>query len=123
MKGIGPATASAILSLYDPIAEPFLSDEAYEAIGLGKAEYTVKGWEKFRTAMTERVEAGAWESMEDLEKACWSWRVRSRYGGGEERKAETTKKEETKRKAEVGGDDASEDTSTAQPSRVKKSKS
>ena len=80
LKGIGPATASAILSLYNPIDEPFMSDEAYEAIGLGKAEYTVKGWEKFKDAMRKRGESSGWDSQEELEKACWSWGVQKKFG-------------------------------------------
>ncbi|KAK4690377.1 hypothetical protein P7C70_g9599, partial [Phenoliferia sp. Uapishka_3] len=41
LSGIGPATASAILSVYYPTAEPFMSDEAWEVAVGGKAEYTV----------------------------------------------------------------------------------
>lgn len=97
LKGVGPATASAILALFRPSTEPFMSDEAYEAMGLGKAEYTVKGWEKFREAMGERRESGGWESVEELEKAAWSWGVERKYGGKEEK---VGKKSAGKRKVE-----------------------
>lgn len=51
LKGIGPATASAILSLADPSGQcPFLSDEAMHAFGLvnnaGKLDYTISNWSK-----------------------------------------------------------------------------
>lgn len=51
LKGIGPATASAILSLADPNGScPFLSDEAMHAFGLenkaGKLDYTIGNWRK-----------------------------------------------------------------------------
>ncbi|KAL8276914.1 hypothetical protein RQP46_010642 [Phenoliferia psychrophenolica] len=132
LKGVGPATASAILSLYFPKTEPFLSDEAFEAMGLGKAEYTVKGWEKFRAAMEKRLADGKWETMEELEKACWSWGVREKYGdGGEGEKKEVKGKKDTKRKAPgadavVDVDAAAEKDSpkvaASRPSRAKKSK-
>ncbi|KAM0749387.1 hypothetical protein T439DRAFT_303264 [Meredithblackwellia eburnea MCA 4105] len=80
LKGVGPATASALLALYHPTEEPFLSDEGYEGVLKGKAEYTVKGWEKFREVMVERRAKGGWETMEELEKALWSWGVRRKWG-------------------------------------------
>lgn len=53
LKGIGPATASAILSLADPSGQcPFLSDEAMHAFDLvnkaGKLDYTIGNWNKLR---------------------------------------------------------------------------
>lgn len=53
LKGIGPATASAILSLIDPSGNcPFLSDEAMHAFGLvnkaGKLDYTIGVWTELK---------------------------------------------------------------------------
>lgn len=53
LKGIGPATASAILSLVDSSGNcPFLSDEAMHAFGLvnntGKLDYTMGNWNKLK---------------------------------------------------------------------------
>ena len=111
LKGVGPATASAILALFNPTTEPFMSDEAYEAIGIGKAEYTVKGWEKYKKAMVERKESGGWESLEELEKAAWSWGVGRKYGGMEEK---VVKKSPGKRKAveQEAGEEVVEEAAT-----------
>jgi hypothetical protein len=73
LKGVGPATASAILSSFDPEQMPFESDEAVLAMGLGKAEYTAKFVENYRKKMSETLEADSWSGMDDLEKACWAW--------------------------------------------------
>jgi hypothetical protein len=61
LKGIGPATASAILSLADPSGQcPFLSDEAMHAFGIvnssGKLDYTMPNWGKLRKASQETAE-------------------------------------------------------------------
>ncbi|GAA5908697.1 hypothetical protein JCM6882_008177 [Rhodosporidiobolus microsporus] len=91
LKGCGPATASAILTLWHPESEPFMSDEAMEHCeaygegeeGKGKREYTVKAWKAFGEKMRERKEKEGWESMEQLEMALWSWGVERKYGGKE----------------------------------------
>jgi len=61
LKGIGPATASAILSLTDPSGNcPFLSDEAMHAFGLvnkaGKLDYTTGNWSKLRESCQNKAE-------------------------------------------------------------------
>lgn len=101
LKGVGPATASLLLSLASPEDHPFLSDEAYEAMGLGKCDYTVKSFEVFRAKMGERVKSG-WKGMEELEMACWSYMVLQRStpvvkkaGVVRKRKAEVEEGEET----------------------------
>lgn len=58
------------MSAFLPDSEPFFSDEAVEVMGLGKAVYTVKALTAYCAAMKARV--SAFESMEDLEKACWA---------------------------------------------------
>lgn len=86
LKGVGPATASLLLSLLsDPLTypdssssesrdglreivhdgtditlpqEPFMSDEVYELVMPGhKADYTLKSWREWRKAMRTRMEA------------------------------------------------------------------
>ena len=89
LHGIGPATASALVALFDPLNEPFFSDEAVEAVGMGKATYTVKALNQYRTAMQARQAEGKWESMEELERACWSFIVLRNLEG----QSKTAKKE------------------------------
>lgn len=77
LKGIGPATSSAILSLFSPDSLPFMSDEALKfAAGLkDKPKYTVKKWEWFVVEMRNRMEKEDWSGTDELEKAAWSFAV------------------------------------------------
>lgn len=92
LKAVGPATASAILGLWYPESEPFMSDEGLDfaaALGPGdsgkkpKRDYTVKAWRIYREEMLDRKEREKWDSVEELEKALWSWAVLRKYGSGE----------------------------------------
>ncbi|KAG0626278.1 hypothetical protein M758_2G116100 [Ceratodon purpureus] len=79
LKGIGPATASAVLAAHAPAVAPFMSDEAMVA-ALGNAkDYTLKSYlvfaEKLRNKAEELSNLG--EDMEsftpsDIERALWS---------------------------------------------------
>lgn len=52
LRGIGPATASAVLAAASPDRVPFLADEAYEAVpGFGQRKYTAKAFKEFRGAL------------------------------------------------------------------------
>lgn len=77
LKGIGPATSSAILSLFSPHSLPFMSDEALKfAAGLtDKPKYTVKEWEWFVVEMRKRMEKEDWSGTDEMEKAAWSFAV------------------------------------------------
>lgn len=44
LKGIGPATASLLLSCYDPMKVPFFSDELYRYLHFEEAK--TKGWDR-----------------------------------------------------------------------------
>lgn len=44
LKGIGPATASLLLSTYDPVKVPFFSDELYRYLHFEAAKF--KGWDR-----------------------------------------------------------------------------
>lgn len=96
LKGLGPATASAVLALWYPSTEPFMSDEAMENVeayeegqeGHGKREYTPKAWREFGEKMRARKEKEGWESVEELERALWSWAIHRKYGDTEQVKAE-----------------------------------
>ena len=54
MQGIGPASASAILTAADP-ALPFMSDEAVAAALGGKPTYTAKQYVQYAIAMRKRA--------------------------------------------------------------------
>ncbi|PWN18792.1 hypothetical protein BCV69DRAFT_300948 [Microstroma glucosiphilum] len=85
LKGIGPATASLLLSLYSPETEAFMSDEALLCLDC-KVGYTEKDWKGFREKVTKAVQEGKWESAKELEKGCWAWAMRVQ--GGEETSGE-----------------------------------
>lgn len=79
LKGIGPATASAILSLASAHENcPFLSDEAMRAFDIvnkaGKLDYTMATWASLTKACEEKAEelnkAGGDDETEDAVK--WS---------------------------------------------------
>lgn len=100
LKGIGPATSSAILSLFNPDTLPFMSDEALTfAAGLnGKPKYTVKEWEWFVVEMRNRVERESWSGADVLEKAAWSFGVLKQSSSSEKSVNQKRVPEET-----VGG--------------------
>ena len=56
LKGIGPATASAVLAAARPDVYPFFDDVAAAAIpDLGQVQYTVKGYARFAERLRERA--------------------------------------------------------------------
>lgn len=77
LKGIGPATSSAILSLFSPGSLPFMSDEALKfAAGLNeKPKYNIKEWEWFVSEMRKRTKKEGWSGTDQLEKAAWAFAV------------------------------------------------
>lgn len=85
LKGIGPATASAILSLTDPSGScPFLSDEAMHAFDLvnkaGKLDYTIGNWSKLMELCQSKAQQLNSSQKEDdptwtaalVERAVWA---------------------------------------------------
>ncbi|GAA5991011.1 hypothetical protein JCM10908_006498 [Rhodotorula pacifica] len=104
LKAVGPATASAILALWYPESEPFMSDEGIDyaaALEEGekgkktKREYTVKAWRTYREEMLERKEQEEWENVEELEMAIWAWAVLRKYGADEAQAVPEVNKQET----------------------------
>jgi hypothetical protein len=71
LKGVGPATATALLTAADD-SIPFLSDEA-SAVVLGKREYTAPAAAALTVALRRRAgELGEGWSARDVERALWS---------------------------------------------------
>lgn len=76
-----------------------MSDEAFQwvASDLGKCDYSVKAWKRFREVMKVKlVEKGCegCNNMEEFEMALWSWGVRKKFGvepKGEEEEIEEGK--------------------------------
>eukprot|EP00850_Spirogloea_muscicola_P004344 SM000018S03709 [mRNA] locus=s18:971871:972639:+ [translate_table: standard] len=99
LKGVGPATASAVLAAYAPEAAAFMSDEAMEAVLDGPKEYTLRRYLSFAEALQAKAkelgrlqEAGAALTTSDLERALWATAVletKKPQDGGARRKAPT----------------------------------
>ncbi|KAG8369141.1 hypothetical protein BUALT_Bualt15G0120500 [Buddleja alternifolia] len=76
LKGVGPATASAVLAAYAPDVAPFMSDEAMEAVVGDSKDYSLKRYLIFM----EKIQAKAKElstgedlfTASDVERALWS---------------------------------------------------
>ncbi|KAK9908039.1 hypothetical protein WJX75_001968 [Coccomyxa subellipsoidea] len=76
LKGVGPATASAILTAFSPHI-PFMSDEAMAAALTGPKQYTPARYLDFAHALRLKAhklttELGRTFSAQDVEKALWS---------------------------------------------------
>ncbi|KAJ3019433.1 hypothetical protein HKX48_002076 [Thoreauomyces humboldtii] len=122
LSGVGPATASAILSAHTPEL-PFMSDEALSTIyPSGKLPYTNAAYVKLLQTLREKAEElnGDGDLKGDVEwtagkceRAIWAWAVSARLksqspekeGSGEDSKALKAKRK-TKDKEIVPGDEA-----------------
>lgn len=76
LKGVGPATASAILAAYAPDVAPFMSDEAMVAALGNSKDYTLKQYllftEKLQAKAKELSAKGGSFTPSDTERALWS---------------------------------------------------
>ena len=63
LKGIGPATASLLLSCFDTVKVPFFSDELYRYLHWSDAKS--KGWDR-KISYTMKEYKELWQKMEDL---------------------------------------------------------
>jgi hypothetical protein len=82
LRGVGPATSSAVLAAHSPESLSFMSDEALEAAaGLdGKPKYTMKEWQWYNEAMQKRADDEEWEGgVGGLEEAAWAYVVLKRH--------------------------------------------
>ena len=80
LQGVGPATASAILSVYLPMEVPFMSDEAMDAaLGLPRL-YTKAQFVLFQKAVIDKAnKLGPNWSPDKVEKALWCAAMISKY--------------------------------------------
>ncbi|XP_011375085.1 uncharacterized protein LOC105303271 [Pteropus vampyrus] len=82
LRGVGPATASAILAVGAPEVAAFMSDEAVSSVpGLPALQYTLKHYLLYLRQVQERATAlnggsttGLW-TPHRVETALWTWAV------------------------------------------------
>ncbi|KAL2317872.1 hypothetical protein Fmac_031748 [Flemingia macrophylla] len=76
LKGVGPATASALLAAFAPHIAPFMSDEAMEAALGNSKDYSLKQYlkfaEKLQMKAKELSSGGESFTPSDVERALWS---------------------------------------------------
>ncbi|XP_011074324.1 uncharacterized protein LOC105159080 [Sesamum indicum] len=104
LKGVGPATASAVLAAYAPDVAPFMSDEATVAVVGDSKDYSLKRYMVF----VEKMQAKAKElstledqfTPSDVERALWSSTVgaKMRTISTKPDKVDKEKKSQRKRK-------------------------
>ncbi|BAT82558.1 uncharacterized protein HKW66_Vig0223210 [Vigna angularis] len=79
LKGVGPATASAVLAAFSPHLTPFMSDEAMEAALGNSKDYSLKQYLKFVDKLQMKAKELSSESdsftPSDVERALWSYAV------------------------------------------------
>ncbi|XP_047177922.1 uncharacterized protein LOC124844947 [Vigna umbellata] len=77
LKGVGPATASAVLAAFSPHLTPFMSDEAMEAALGNSKDYSLKQYLKFVDKLQMKAKELSSESdsftPSDVERALWSY--------------------------------------------------
>ena len=80
LQGVGPATASALISSYHPDKIAFMSDEAMDAaLGLPRT-YTLSQYKKFQKVMQEKAEElGDDWTPSTVEKALWCAAMIAKY--------------------------------------------
>lgn len=82
LRGVGPATASAVLAVGAPEVAAFMSDEAVSSVpGLPALQYTLKHYLLYLRQVQERATAlnggstsGLW-TPHRVETALWTWAV------------------------------------------------
>ncbi|KAI6689145.1 hypothetical protein NL676_025973 [Syzygium grande] len=87
LKGVGPATASAVLAAYAPDVAPFMSDEAMVAALGHSKDYSLKQYllfvEKLQAKAKELSTEGQLFTPSDVERALWSSAVEATLGNSQ----------------------------------------
>nr|GMD80792.1 Ena/VASP-like protein [Ipomoea batatas] len=103
LKGVGPATASAILAAYAPDVAPFMSDEAMQAALGNSKDYTLKQYlvfvDKLQAKAEELTAMGVSFTPSDIERALWSCAMGVKLSGSSKKpEGELENKSKRKRK-------------------------
>nr|GMD94668.1 Ena/VASP-like protein [Ipomoea batatas] len=103
LKGVGPATASAILAAYAPDVAPFMSDEAMQAALGNSKDYTLKQYlvfvDKLQAKAEELTAMGVSFTLSDIERALWSCAMGIKLSGSSKKpEGELENKSKRKRK-------------------------
>lgn len=81
LKGIGPATASALLAVYCPEKYPFMSDEGMTEAGL-PLKYTEKAYADYKSAIDSKINAlpflHQW-TANDVQQALWCYAIIKKF--------------------------------------------
>jgi hypothetical protein len=97
LRGVGPATASALLCVLPKGQElcPFMSDEVLEAATERKREYTLKAYQRLQEVLTKKAsKLGRDWTAEKVGKACWTagmlsvWETEVKLGSKKRKAAE-----------------------------------
>ncbi|KAI3806658.1 hypothetical protein L1987_22570 [Smallanthus sonchifolius] len=96
LKGVGPATASAVLAAYAPDVAPFMSDEAMVAALGNSKEYTLKQYlvfvDKLQAKAKELSADGDVFTPSDVERALWSSAIGAKITASSNTDAKSSKK-------------------------------
>ncbi|KAL5127128.1 hypothetical protein HKD37_14G039609 [Glycine soja] len=102
LKGVGPATASAVLATFAPHLTPFMSDEAMEAALGSSKDYSLKQYIKFVDKLQRKAEELSSEgdsfTPSDVERALWSFAVGQSSGPQADQDPKTKPSRSSKRK-------------------------
>ncbi|KAL5988308.1 hypothetical protein ACLOJK_036071 [Asimina triloba] len=95
LKGVGPATASAVLAAYAPDVAPFMSDEAMVAAIGNSKDYSLKQYlffaEKLQNKAKELSANGDLLTPSDVERALWSSAIAVKMASSSECKPKAKK--------------------------------
>ncbi|KAL8030125.1 hypothetical protein ABFS82_14G264600 [Erythranthe guttata] len=102
LKGVGPATASAVLAAYAPDVAPFMSDEAMVAVVGDSKDYSLKRYLVFAEKI--QIKAKELSSPEDIftpsdvERALWSSTIGAKVKSSSTKSDDVVSEKKPKRK-------------------------
>ncbi|CAI8606195.1 unnamed protein product [Vicia faba] len=102
LKGVGPATASAVLAAFAPDLTPFMSDEAMQAALGNSKDYTLKQYLIFANKLQEKAKELSSEETpftpSDVERALWSCAIGKSSAPKSDQDPKTNPSKSSKRK-------------------------